>query len=150
MGYLLYVSHDAENLQFYLWLQDYTNRFFAASSNEQALSPPWSENIHFQQAAPCVVPGPRVSDKTAVDYSINFDRKDIPMSNMEDSKESLMSGSMSGKTMNAVEYAHQQTGLKWQACKSGPATSPELAAYSQEQSPFSPSAPRSIVRSPIT
>ena len=120
MGYLLYVSHDAENLQFYLWLQDYTNRFLAASPNEQALSPPWSEDIMLQQAAPYGDAGPRVSDKTAQDYSINFDKKDIPLSSMEDSKESIMSGSMGGRTMNAVEHAHQQTGLKWQACESGP------------------------------
>ena len=117
MGYLLYVSHDAENLQFYLWLQDYTNRFFATTPNEQALSPPWSEDTFVQATAPCVDAGPQVFNKTAFDYSIDFDNKDIPLSNMEDSRESLMSGSMGGRTMNAVEFAHQQTGLKWQACK---------------------------------
>lgn len=41
MDYLVYVSHDAENLQFYLWLQDYTKRFYAAPRPEQVLSPPW-------------------------------------------------------------------------------------------------------------
>lgn len=41
MEYLVYVSHDAENLQFWLWYQDYSHRFFAASKYEQALSPPW-------------------------------------------------------------------------------------------------------------
>lgn len=41
MDYLVYVSHDAENLQFYLWLQDYTKRFYAAPRAEQVLSPPW-------------------------------------------------------------------------------------------------------------
>ena len=38
MSYLLYVSHDAENLRFYLWLQDYINRFFAASLDKNGLS----------------------------------------------------------------------------------------------------------------
>lgn len=41
MGYLLYVSHEAENLQFYLWLQDYTRRFDQLPSQEQVLSPRW-------------------------------------------------------------------------------------------------------------
>ncbi|CUS06920.1 unnamed protein product [Tuber aestivum] len=40
MSYLLYVEHAAENLQFYLWLRDYTERFNALSENEKALSPP--------------------------------------------------------------------------------------------------------------
>ena len=39
--YLGYVSHDAENLQFFLWFEDYSRRFIAASKSEQALSPPW-------------------------------------------------------------------------------------------------------------
>lgn len=41
MEYLVYVSHDAENLQFWLWYEDYSRRFFAAPKSEQALSPPW-------------------------------------------------------------------------------------------------------------
>ncbi|KAL9065101.1 MAG: hypothetical protein Q9161_008448 [Pseudevernia consocians] len=41
MEYLVYVSHDAENLQFWLWYEDYSRRFFAASKSEQALSPSW-------------------------------------------------------------------------------------------------------------
>lgn len=40
MQYLLYVEHAAENLQFYLWLRDYTERFNALTENEKALSPP--------------------------------------------------------------------------------------------------------------
>ncbi|KIW03286.1 uncharacterized protein PV09_05499 [Verruconis gallopava] len=41
MNYLIYVAHDAETLQFYLWLQDYTKRFNALRKEEQALSPEW-------------------------------------------------------------------------------------------------------------
>ncbi|MCJ1338959.1 hypothetical protein MMC09_004248 [Bachmanniomyces sp. S44760] len=39
MDYLVYVARDAENLQFYLWLQDYTARFAAAPRSETCLSP---------------------------------------------------------------------------------------------------------------
>lgn len=39
MKYLTYVEHAAENLQFYLWLRDYAERFDKLSANEKALSP---------------------------------------------------------------------------------------------------------------
>lgn len=42
IDYLAYVTHDAENLQFYLWLVDYHRRFRNAPSEEIALSPKWS------------------------------------------------------------------------------------------------------------
>ena len=45
MNYLKYIELSAENLQFYLWLQDYTKRFEQLPSNEKALSPEWKENI---------------------------------------------------------------------------------------------------------
>ncbi|EON66761.1 hypothetical protein W97_06009 [Coniosporium apollinis CBS 100218] len=45
MDYLLYVSFDAENLQFYLWLHDYTKRFNALKKEEKALSPEWGAEI---------------------------------------------------------------------------------------------------------
>ena len=41
MDYLIYISHDAENLQFYLWLQSYTKRFEALPLTEKSLSPEW-------------------------------------------------------------------------------------------------------------
>ncbi|KKY15961.1 putative regulator of g protein signaling superfamily [Diplodia seriata] len=44
MDYLVYVTHDAENLQFYLWLQDYTERFNALKADRKALSPEWKES----------------------------------------------------------------------------------------------------------
>ena len=41
LDYLLYVSHDAENLQFYLWMIDYFHRFQRAAKTERVLSPRW-------------------------------------------------------------------------------------------------------------
>ena len=41
MDYLVYVEHNAENLQFYLWYKDYVKRFEALSDSEKALSPEW-------------------------------------------------------------------------------------------------------------
>ncbi len=41
MDYLVYIELNAENLQFYLWYQDYVRRFNALSETEKALSPEW-------------------------------------------------------------------------------------------------------------
>ncbi|KAF2149532.1 hypothetical protein K461DRAFT_281915 [Myriangium duriaei CBS 260.36] len=38
----MYIEHDAENLQFYLWCRDYTERFEKLPASEKALSPEWS------------------------------------------------------------------------------------------------------------
>lgn len=41
MDFLVYIEHDAENLQFYLWYKDYVRRFEALSDYEKKLSPEW-------------------------------------------------------------------------------------------------------------
>lgn len=43
MNYLTYVERSAENLQFYLWLRDYSKRFAALPRSEGVLSPEWHE-----------------------------------------------------------------------------------------------------------
>lgn len=42
MNYLKYIEHDAENLQFFLWFRDYSERFENLSDSEKALSPEWT------------------------------------------------------------------------------------------------------------
>lgn len=37
MNYMVHVTHDAENLQFYLWLADYYQRFQRATKAEKRL-----------------------------------------------------------------------------------------------------------------
>ncbi|KAL8860697.1 MAG: hypothetical protein Q9178_002727 [Gyalolechia marmorata] len=44
IDYLAYVTNDAENLQFYLWLVDYHQRFRNAPPEETTLSPKWNFN----------------------------------------------------------------------------------------------------------
>ena len=44
LNYLTYVAHDAENLQFYLWMVDYFQRFRHAPKSEKILSPKWKPN----------------------------------------------------------------------------------------------------------
>ncbi|CAF9913481.1 MAG: hypothetical protein GOMPHAMPRED_007934 [Gomphillus americanus] len=45
MVYLLYVSRDAETLQFFLWLKDYTRRFNDLAEHDTLLSPSWNPII---------------------------------------------------------------------------------------------------------
>src|ERR1700760_2189453 len=43
LNYLKYHEHSAENLQFFLWYQDYVKRFNELPASEQALAPEWTE-----------------------------------------------------------------------------------------------------------
>lgn len=43
MDFLLYIEHSAENLQFYLWFQNYEWRFQEASETDTILSLPWTK-----------------------------------------------------------------------------------------------------------
>ncbi|KAF9871902.1 hypothetical protein CkaCkLH20_10534 [Colletotrichum karsti] len=52
MNYLIYIELAAENLQFFLWHRDYTNRFQEAKTTDLALAPEWTstqENEILQQ-----------------------------------------------------------------------------------------------------
>ena len=42
MDFLVYIEHDAENLQFYLWYKDYVKRFFQLPEGDQGLAPEWT------------------------------------------------------------------------------------------------------------
>ncbi|KAK5940599.1 hypothetical protein PMZ80_007016 [Knufia obscura] len=42
MDFLIYIEHDAENLQFYLWYRDYVKRWSELPEREQGLAPIWT------------------------------------------------------------------------------------------------------------
>lgn len=42
MNYLIYIEHAAENLQFWLWYRDYSQRFDQLPPGERSLSPEWT------------------------------------------------------------------------------------------------------------
>lgn len=123
MDYLVYVSHDAENLQFWLWLQDYSKRFYAASKSDQALSPAWHE-VEAPQPLGNPQDIPRSADKSQPvvrDYEVNFDNvageSPISPSAMLSpgfDKQSFMGSARSAA--DSVEDANHNVGLKWQPC----------------------------------
>lgn len=138
MDYLVYVSHDAENLQFYLWLLDYTKRYEKLKNTEKALSPEW-------KAAEAKALETRGADEKRIkvvnDTEVNFDNirplpsnqrhesivpstvttsfSDVPEAVPSNDYESFITKSaLSGKSNSEVaEEANRKAGLKWQPCK---------------------------------
>ncbi|KAL9598753.1 MAG: hypothetical protein Q9219_004311 [cf. Caloplaca sp. 3 TL-2023] len=148
MDYLVYVSHDAENLQFWIWLQSYTKRFYAASASERALSPPWSAVEGLQPAGTDPNQPPRTADKSKVgvsEYEVNFDQQEPPMTptgpmSPQFDKQSFISG-MANTTRSAadsVEDANAQVGLKWQSFTIQPFRSEINRVISHYLAPNSP------------
>jgi len=43
MNYLKYIEHSAENLQFFLWYQDYSARWNKLPESDKVLAPEWTQ-----------------------------------------------------------------------------------------------------------
>ena len=128
MGYLLYVSHEAENLQFFLWLQDYKCRFYAASPSERALSPEWDKDALPQPfESPAAAQDSRVPYKTieqAKEHKTRLETKELPLSPIGsplNDKASFMSDSNKGspraKSPINMPQADIDLGMKWKPCE---------------------------------
>lgn len=124
MDYMVFVSHDAENLQFWLWLRDYSERFFAAPRSEQVLSPPWHpvEGTHVYDNG--LDQSSRTANRSKKDVSEfetqmdTFEMTKFPPTSPGFDSASLASGpSQSTRTFEtSVEETNAQMGLKWQSC----------------------------------
>ncbi|KAL9624696.1 MAG: hypothetical protein Q9160_001050 [Pyrenula sp. 1 TL-2023] len=75
MNFLIYIEHAAENLQFFLWYQDYVRRFSELPSNEQALAPVWTAEQEERALAAQAGNGPRPpkSDVNGMFKGTDFD-----------------------------------------------------------------------------
>ena len=114
MDYLIYVAHDAENLQFYLWLRDYFRRFHAAPKSEKCLSPSW----HFDDAPPPLSDGKsseklptlaKVRSAEATEFGENmWSKKSSELDTLN-----LTRISSRKQTESAVAEANAAAGLKW-------------------------------------
>jgi hypothetical protein len=51
MNYLIYIERSAENLQFFLWYRDYSQRFKDAQTSDIALAPEWTQAMADETAA---------------------------------------------------------------------------------------------------
>ncbi len=147
MYYLLHITHHAENLQFYLWLRDYTARFAAASADKRALSPAWDA----ARNDPFAGSGPRVWEKGDAwesGFKVDLDTKVIEVSAMSE-KGCFLHGSPSPTEKapdNTVWDVRNQKGLE---CQTRTHCSNYLylkcTSTDSEKSPSSLSAPKSTM-----
>ena len=130
MDYLVYIEHNAENLQFWLWYQDYVERFDALPGNQKKLSPEWIEEVPNLSKDP--EKGSRKIRKTGkiskaeagldIKGAILFgeDQESSPGSNPlwspKDNASFIGSSTLSDSTTLTDAEVVAQAGLKWQPC----------------------------------
>ena len=68
MDYMVYVQQQAEDLQFFLWLQDFENRFEQLPADSKTLSPIWAESADIS----------RVDAVNPADISVQRDKAILP------------------------------------------------------------------------
>jgi hypothetical protein len=130
MDYLVYIAHDAETLQFYLWLQDYKKRYATLRKEEQALSPEW-------QASKLAEDRRLTVKKSTGDLPTMDKESSIRMAELSKATKEVFDEPPTSETATATDYesfitksvhsqktvselageANQQAGLKWQPCK---------------------------------
>ncbi|KAJ9635433.1 hypothetical protein H2201_003094 [Coniosporium apollinis] len=141
INYLKYIEHAAENLQFFLWYQDYCQRFNALPESERALSPEWTvaqaeaealaaqtttKPVKVSPAAAAAFKGtdfdskPRITDseKTNPFYTpprtpSDASRHDIGSAGSNNDSNADWSAGKTGFARKA-EGAFEDAGLKWQ------------------------------------
>jgi hypothetical protein len=134
MDYLIYIAHDAETLQFYLWLQDYKKRYCALRKEEQALSPEWQaarlaedrKLTHKKSTTGSMADFPVMDKESAMRMTeLSLAAKEVfddppmsPSATATDYESFITKSVHSQKTVQELaEDASQQAGLKWQPCK---------------------------------
>lgn len=153
MNYLKYIEHAAENLQFFLWFQDYSARFNNLAEGERALSPDWTrEQVDAEAAsaaqqtrtkqanveANAILQGTSFDDGSSATAQVN-ERGDPfhtpPATSFDESRGGVTSdyGSTitgddtlvsSAKARGIASQAFGDAGMKWQPC-----TPPVLLSY---------------------
>ncbi|KAK7514999.1 regulator of G protein-like protein [Phyllosticta citriasiana] len=129
MDYLVYVTHDAENLQFHLWLQDYRQRFNALKPERKALAPEWKweEITPEEKAAQVASAESGTSPKPHDAFSPSNMKATLKeaYSQARSPEPTISSASLSSahgqpvlteeSTRELRDEANAQAGLKWQA-----------------------------------
>lgn len=142
MDYMIYVTHDAEILQFYLWYRDYCKRFDLLRPSDRALSPVWKhdssgssdqrEEGSEEQWDDIAYKVDKAADKAGFAKSpaipmpsgddTNWPLKPPPEDAHEEDFTKYVQGSISAQkhrfsSHTMASQANSRTGLKWQGCK---------------------------------
>lgn len=143
MNYLKFIEFSAENLQFYLWFRDYSERFNKLPPSEKVLAPEWSQSQAEAEAAantssykPSKRVDPQFSEvlqnsdfadskpKATADRADPFDTPDKTPS-LEEKRDALSEfeastiGDKSRSTahQSTAEQAFDDAGMKWKPCR---------------------------------
>lgn len=100
LDYLLYVEHRAENLQFYLWMVDYCQRFRHAPKPLTDLSPQWTDSLSRKYAGAV----PVVPSGTPIDVDLDKQSADISSVSTWDCEQSEFSDHFT-QTMNSIHFS---------------------------------------------
>ncbi|CAI4220094.1 unnamed protein product [Parascedosporium putredinis] len=110
MNYLLFIEFSAENLQFYLWYQSYSERFRKAPKSDLALAPEWTREMEEEiqvklqrEATEKMRRRPKRGQATDIFEGTDFEKRD-PMA--AEAIIELDSPPVTPKTQNDVEEAH--------------------------------------------
>lgn len=148
MNYLKYIEQSAENLQFFLWLRSYTQKFNELPESERGLSPEWTMTIHEAEQAAAQPENRKMkvsADTAAILKDTGFDttvtetEKDpfntpprTPSSDTRpehnaaseisslDDKSTWSSGQRTADVRRKAGDTYEEAGLNWQPCELPP------------------------------
>ena len=103
LDYLTYVTHDAENLQFYLWMVDYFQRFRNAPKSERELSPRW-KNSSSRSAAKANQQGPVMRTLSLTAKEIDLHSEDISNGSTWEGDQSEAAADDYAPTLDSAEF----------------------------------------------
>jgi hypothetical protein len=128
MDYLVYVEHNAENLQFYLWYKDYVRRFDTLSEGEKVLSPEWiptgdapnlvkdtDKKINAKRFTIAAMMEAGYDGTTGAELFGDDKEAARRVSALKDSA-SMVGSTISDATTLTTAEVTAQAGLKWQPC----------------------------------
>lgn len=127
MDYLVYVEHNAENLQFYLWYKDYEKRFNALAETEKALSPEFFPTADAPYLSDKAMDPKRFTvaammengfDGTAGGELFGGAKDNLHRASAIKDNASVIGSTISNATTLTTAEATAQAGLKWQPCLS--------------------------------
>lgn len=83
MNYLKYIEHSAENLQFYLWYRDYSERWERLQNSDKALAPVWTTTLAESEMNASSPMRPKKMPAQITEMLKNTDFEDRPKANTD-------------------------------------------------------------------
>ena len=126
MNYMCYVTHDAQNLQFYLWLADYFQRFQRAPLVEKRLSPKWQADEPYNSENNTRPFSPLMLEKhplTSKEQDIStLSSENMSNASLWEEQQTRYSATIDSMDVDGITYPKIMTasGIKWQAFASQP------------------------------